>query len=164
MKKRTGAGMIELILVMMLLILFGLSTFTLVVSGSNAYSATLSEKENLADRRVALSYIENKIRQNDRSKAIEVRKNKLNGGVAIVIKERQGEDIFETWIYENEGVLREAYFKKGTELSDDMSFEIAPIDHFDVRREQTLLYVEIGRLKAGKMSTSELIIKLKSDR
>lgn len=164
MKKRTGAGMIELILVMMLLILFGLSTFTLVVSGSNAYSATLSEKENLADRRVALSYIENKIRQNDRSKAIEVRKNKLNGGVAIVIKERQGEDIFETWIYENEGVLREAYFKKGTELSDDMSFEIAPIDRFDVRREQTLLYVEIGRLKAGKMSTSELIIKLKSDR
>lgn len=164
MRKHKGSGMIELILVMILLMLFGLSTFMLVVSGSNAYATTVSERDNLADRRVALSYIDNKIRQHDQQKAVEVRKNKLNGGVAIVLKEGQGENAFETWIYENDGLLREAYLKKGVPLSDDMSFEICKIDHFDVRREKNLLYVQVGRKKGNEMNSSEIIIKLNSDR
>lgn len=164
MRKHKGSGMIELILVMILLMLFGLSTFMLVVSGSNAYATTVSERDNLSDRRVALSYIDNKIRQNDQQKAIEVRKNEVNGGVAIVLKEGQGENAFETWIYENEGLLREAYFKKGAPLSDDMSFEICKVDRFNVRQENDLLYVEVGRLKGKEMNVSEIIIKLNSDR
>lgn len=162
MKKYPGSGMIELILVMILLVLFGLSTFMLVISGNEAYSATVKEKNTLSDLRVATSYIDNKIKQHDEKAGIDLVKNPLNGGVALVLSENQGEDIYETWIYENQGSLREAFFKKGGVLSDDMSFEICKLDGFVAKKNGQLLEIEVGKMKKDKMITSQMLIRLQS--
>lgn len=162
MGKRKGSGMIELILAMILLILFGLSTFMLVAGGSRIYEATLSERDNLADRRVVMSYIDNKIRQNDEKGGFSLQKNPFAEGRAIVLEEKNGEDLFQTWIYAKDGRLKEAYFKKGSEISDDMSFEIAKIDRFDLKEEDGILRIEVGRLKDGRMKASKMLIRLQS--
>lgn len=163
MVKRKGSGMIELILAMTLLILFGLSTFMLVAGGSRVYETTLAERDNLADRRVVLSYVDNKIRQYDESGAIQLRDNPFAGGKAIVLLEKSGEESFETWIYEKDGLLKEAYFKSGAQMSDDMSFSLGRIDRFDLRQEGKLLTIAVGRLKDGEMKQSEMLVHLASE-
>lgn len=153
---------VELFLVMLLLLLFGVMTFLLVSSASRTYWRINEEKNHLSDIRIAVSYIDNRIRQSDESGHIELKNNPINGQMAIVIREHHAQEHFETWIYQNEGSLKEAYFKSGIPLSDDLSFEICKIDEFSVKQKNGLLHIQVGRKKAELMEQSKLLIAIGS--
>ena len=163
MKSKTvepnGYSLIEMMIVMMLLVLFGLGIFMLAATASTTYQKLVEDKETDGELRVASSYLMTKIRQNDRMGAIRIEKSAINSEDALVIEETLGNEVYETWIYVSDGVLREATVLKETTPSDDVSFEVAKVD--DVRfglQDQSILIT----IEKNLETITDLTVTLKS--
>jgi type II secretory pathway pseudopilin PulG len=163
-KNSSGYSLIELVLVMALLIIFGLSTFTLVVSGSGAYKNILSKKEANSELRVAISYINMRIRQNDSVGSVRVEKSPFGNGVAIVTEEVIDNNTYETWIFWHEGSLRESLIKQGDPVTIDISFVIADIDGFNAKYDTSgkIIHLNVWRMEKGLKKDYSSSIFLKS--
>ena len=145
LRNKKGYTLVELMFVMVLLLLFGILTFELVVSGSNAYKNVIRGRNTASELRVALSYMDMRLRQNDEAGLIRVDKNPLNQGDALVITEEYEGDIYETWIYCDEGKLREAIVKKGETPDNSISTEVADIDRLAVDYRNGAVHTEVAR-------------------
>ena len=156
--------MIELMLVMVLIVIFGLSTFTLVVSGNNAYKNIIEKKTLHSELRVAVSYIDMKLRQGDKNDEIQVKKLPNGFDNGIVLQELIDGKTYETWIYMNKGKLREGFILQGTPINDQTSFAIAEIDGFEVQYDKVNGLINFKVLKElnRKKYSFDSIIYLKS--
>lgn len=159
-RKQEGYSLIEMSIVMMLLLLFGLGIFVLAAASTSSYEALVEEKDNNENLRIASSYIVTKLRQNDRFESVEIADKGMGGKDALVIKEVLAGDLYETWIYESKGSLREATVLSGIKPSDDVSFEIADIDKMSLSFSEKSIYISVE--KNGE-SLSDLIVTLKSE-
>jgi type II secretory pathway pseudopilin PulG len=163
--KNKGYSLIELIFVMVLLILFGLTTFTLVIAGSTTYDKLTKIKNNNSELRVALSYVNMKVRQNDSFNSISIQMASRKNGNAVVISKLMGGKPYETWIYCSKGRLREALVKKGVLPSDELSSEIAVISGFNAYfiNNNKNLYVEVSKPFGEDTYNYSSIIALKAN-
>lgn len=141
----SGYTLIELTLVIALLALFGTATLSLVVSSSTAYKGIVEQKDTDSELRIALSYIDTKVKQNDSENVLRLKNNPVGAGSALVIEEILDGTSYETWVYYSAGRLREAWVEKGTAASDDLSFEIASIEGFEAEYdiESHLLHITV---------------------
>jgi prepilin-type N-terminal cleavage/methylation domain-containing protein len=159
-----GYSLIELVLVMALLVIFGLSTFTLVVSGSGAYKNILDKKEANSELRVAISYINMRIRQNDSVDSVRVEKSPFGNDAAIVTEEVIDNSTYETWIFWHEGKLREALVRQGESVTVDISFVIADIDGFSAlyNNDKKSILLDVWRVEEGLKKDYSSLVFLKS--
>ena len=126
-KKHYGKARIESILVMLVLVVFSISTYTLVVSTASSYDKNHKDmlaKDNL---RLALSYIDLKVKQSGKKGVYLIEKAIDNKDVIVVEDEIKGE-IYQNVIYFKDGFLKEMLIKKGTDLDEVEGFEIAKIE------------------------------------
>ena len=130
-KKHLGKTRLETMLVMLLLIIFGIATYTLVLVTATSYEKTQSESKAKDNLRLASSYLESKLKQADKSK-VKIAKDIFGVKEAIIIEEEYEGTTYQTAIYHKDGTIRELYIKKDTKLEDTSGFEIANIDKFDV--------------------------------
>ncbi|GAB6108836.1 DUF4860 domain-containing protein [Fusibacter bizertensis] len=159
-RKQEGYSLIEMSIVMMLLLLFGLGIFMLAAASTSSYQTLVSDKDDNESLRIASSYIITKLRQNDQFESVEIANKGLEGKDALVIKEELAGDLYETWIYESNGVLREVTVLSGTKPTDDLSFEIADVDKLKLSFINKTIYVSIEK---NGLSLSDLIVTLKSN-
>lgn len=126
-EKRTDSGstLIELVMVLSLMTLLGITIFMLIYSGANTQKRVLSEKNSQIEARIALSYINIKLRQNDVSGSVEVGEIKLTGKNALKIKQRGTSMDYDTWIFCLDGKLMECLVNPGEEPTEMLSFLIA---------------------------------------
>lgn len=130
-----GSVSVETIATLFLLLVLGIGIFSLTVSSTSAYSRIYDRKNLQSELRVALSFVQMKIRQNDLEGAIRVDENPVNGGSAVVIREEYEDESYETWIYQDGGKLREALMPEGQAPSNELSFEIADVDDFSAEMD-----------------------------
>ena len=135
-KNHKGSTLVELIMVMLLLILFGITISTLIHSGGEAQEKIISEKNAQIDARIALSYLNMKIRQNDSAEKISIEKTEITGENAIVIKVRYDSMYddwigYDTWIYWADGFIYECLTDPGEQPEIGLSFRIAEAGRFD---------------------------------
>lgn len=129
-ENNSGYALIELVLVIALLALFCIATLSLVMTGSAAYKS-INEKIDLdSELRVAISYLDTKVKQNDSEGTLSLGSNPAGDGKALIVSEFLGETQYETWIYLSGGKLREVLVEKGEPVLDDLGFEIAEIEGF----------------------------------
>lgn len=126
-----GSALVELVMVMTLLILFSLSIYTLISSGVTTQERIMKHKDAQTDARVALSYINVKLRQNDTSGKIAVEKLESTGSNAIVIRERTFDSEYDTWIFCLNGKLYECLTDPDVEPDVIDSFHIVDIDRLE---------------------------------
>jgi competence protein ComGC len=106
-KNQNGNTLVELVMVMMLLILFCVTMYSIIYAGSEAQTKITAQKDRQTDARVALAYIGNKLRQNDQTGKISIEKNPVNGENAIVLRYRTEEEYYDMWIYQDGDTLYE---------------------------------------------------------
>jgi len=113
-KSRKGYTLVELLLAMAILSILAASLSALLSTGSNLFANAEKSYQSQIEARTALSYITVKIRQNDASGAIEVKRmaniSSLSGEErdVLIIKEHLGGG--KCWlIYFENGVLYEKY-------------------------------------------------------
>jgi len=121
--------------VILLLMLFSLACLALALSAAKSFKDIEIDKRRISELMVAYSYLNMKIRQNDCEGFIQVRPSPLGEGQALVITEVLDSETYETWIYLEDGELREAFLVEGGNLTRDTSFSVAQIDGFNVVME-----------------------------
>jgi len=135
LRNEKGGTLIELVMVMSLLVLFGFAVYSLVCEGSQAQKRLDSEKSAETNARVAASYVDVRLRQNDAGGKISVEPNGLNGRDSIVIRYRyqdDPDDDYDVWIYWANGELREVLSMAGVTPHWDSGNDIAAVDGFYV--------------------------------
>ncbi|NLW02641.1 MAG: DUF4860 domain-containing protein [Clostridiaceae bacterium] len=160
---RRGSVSAETIATLLLLLALGIGIFVLALSSTSAYTRLYEGKSLSSELRVALSFIQMKIRQNDLKDAIRVEDNPVNGEPAIVIREVHSGEVYETWIYQDGGILREAIMPEGMPPSNEYSFEITEVDGFSVKMEGNLLDISVWLDREDGRFGRESCVTLRSE-
>jgi len=130
-----GSGTTESLMVMTLLIFFGLSIYSLVLSGSSVMQHIEEEKVAQIEARTAGSYINVRLRQFDVADSVVVTANSVNGSNSILLKSRNPaapELDYDMWIFCEDGILKEVLSIADMEPIWEASNSIAQIDDFTV--------------------------------
>lgn len=157
-----GRAMAETLATILLLILLGISCFSLALSTVNAYRKIYKTKEKTSELRVASSFIMTKIRQNDSTGCLDVKQDYISGKNALVIYENIEGNEYATWIFHHEGQLWEALVLKDEAISIELSQPIARIDNFEINYNKDVggIRTKIG-LEGHK--PYEVFVKIRSN-
>lgn len=116
---------VESIMVILLMILFAASISVLIFEGSVTYRNIINNKTEEENVRIALSYVNMRIKQNDVSSYIEVTENGFDGQDLLTIHHHGEEEGLHSYIYFKDGYLWECY--TDGPLDHQLSTEIIPL-------------------------------------
>jgi hypothetical protein len=131
-----GNSLVELVMVMMFLILLGATVYTLIFAGITTQEQMTQQKNAQMNARIALSYVEVRVRQNDTRNKIEIKENEINGKNSIVIQERGRFGSYDVWIYWANGWLRQEVTEAGGQPIGLKYNKISEINYFDVTLDE----------------------------
>lgn len=106
---------VDVLFVLALFGLFAVSALMLVTVGADVYKQTVDDMSTNYETRVSVSYIAEKIRQNDGSISIDY----LGETPAIVIEQEYNEEFYSTYLYYHDGCLKELLVRKGSYIGDN---------------------------------------------
>lgn len=155
-------ALVEMIMVMTLLALLGITICTLIVSGAEAQKRVISDKDAHMDALVALSYINVKLRQNDAYGKISVEELELNGENAVVIKERGDSYQYDTWLFCYDGKLLECLVEPGGQPSELLSFRITDIARLETEMNGGVITSTVYYYYGGELRDMSASVFLRS--
>ena len=127
---------VDFLFTLALFCVFAASALTVVVTGANVYRQTVRRMDQNYDGRTSLTYVVQKIRQNDRAGAVQI--GQVDGSPALVLSQTVDEKTYETWIYVYGGYLREVFVAQGV--------EVKPTDGQPIKEEQGLTVQKDGSM------------------
>lgn len=117
---------IDFIFPVALFFVFAVSSLIVVLLATRIYKSTTEESQEQYTSRTTLSYITEKVRQNDESGAVSI--GELDGADCLMLKS-QGSD-YTTYIYEHDGALKELSVKEGVKPSPLAGELILEVENF----------------------------------
>ncbi len=137
MYRRSKAIAIESVIVMVVLIMLAFVVFLVIRSGTGAYEEILDQKQNTESARVAYSYINMKIKQNDSDSLISVTQTKYGNTLKI----DTGDGEFTTYIFFSDGALYECLTKSDMQPETDAANRITSLSGFSISMDGS--YIDI---------------------
>jgi len=128
-----GNTVVEMLMVMVLLALFGITIAALIVSGIGTYNKISNKRESMANGRIAMSFMKVRIRQNDEKGRISIEKCPVSGENALLI--RYEDDAGEprvVWVYFYDGAIYESPIKPDMVPTLEVSNRLVSIDAFSI--------------------------------
>lgn len=129
-KRRINAS-VESIMVTLLLIIFAAAICILIFEGSRTYRTIITNKTQEENVRIALSYINMRIKQNDIEDHITIDPSGFEGDSVLVLKHHGDEEGLLSYIYFADGRLWECY--TDGPLDPSLSSEIISVEDIDFR-------------------------------
>lgn len=125
-------SIVDVIFIVALLGVFIVSALFVVLFGARVYSQTVSATDRNYSSRTALSYITEKLRSHDCSGGVEISDEPGAEGQSVVMLKTIGDDNGEyvTYLYVDEGYLKEFTASKDYEFDSFEGSEIMPIKEF----------------------------------
>lgn len=121
MAHRKSENSIQILFPILLFCIFSICAIMVVTLGAKVYSSTVDRASRCYTARTSLSYITEKIHQNDKSGVIStVQKN----GRSILILKEHG---YSTYIYVYDGSLCELTAENGAKVDTSSDTEITPL-------------------------------------
>ena len=133
---------IEMTCILIMLLLFGSSTFFLVAAGYGSFTRMNKSQDECLNTRVAMNYLSMNLRRFDASGAVRIDDSAL--GTCLVLGEDIEGERYETRIYLYNGYLHESFVQADTPFSEDYGFEIIQLDSFNIRRENNMIEFELS--------------------
>lgn len=138
MRFRQGTHLADVLFTLSLFCVFAASSLMVVTIGANVYKGTIGRMNQNFDTRASLTYITNKVRQNDR--AGSVRLGELEGLPALVLTQEIGGRAYSTWIYHYEGALREIFSGADNPVKPSDGRSIVAVASFSMEQAGDGLY------------------------
>ena len=142
-RSTSSANMFQIIFITALLLLFGVTTYTLVTVGGSSYRRVMEARDENAASRTALSYIGMRVRQNDVQDALAI--DAANN--ALLLRSGDAVDAYEYRIYYYEGGLYECLAMVGQPFNVWDGAYVAPIGGLEMetfeKNGQTMLSVTV---------------------
>lgn len=117
---------IDFIFPVALFFVFAVSSLIVVLLATRIYKSTTEDSQEQYTSRTALSYISEKVRQNDEAGNVSI--GELDGADCLMLKS-QGSD-YTTYIYEHDGALKELSVKEGVKPSPLAGELILEVENF----------------------------------
>jgi hypothetical protein len=118
------------------MMIFSIAVCILIVQGSATFERAIEKKTSEENLRIAMSYINMSIKQNDSQGKIQVQNKAFNDSDAIVISHGKEEDGLVTYIFFYEGSLYECY--TDTQPTLELSTPIVPLDGMEIEKDSVL--------------------------
>ncbi len=148
----------QFVFIMLLFLMIVILSVMIILLGKDVYLDINCNRNSNYTKRVSLSYVSNKIRQNDENGNIRI--EDVNGSNAIVITETYDTENYETWIYYYDNSIYEMFTDAGMKFNPDDGMRIMDIENFEIEKLSSDLY-KFTTSESNK--TSELIINLYSE-
>lgn len=123
---------IDLIFPIALFLVFAASALLVILLAANIYQRTTAMAEVNYESRTALSYVTEKIHQGDAGGEITI--GTFDGHDSIIIGQNYGSQHYQTYIYEDEGILRELFIQEGTKASAADGREITEVHQLQMEQ------------------------------
>lgn len=129
---------IDLLFTLSLFCVFAVSCLFVIIFGANVYKSTSAAMNHNYNIRTSLSYVCEKVRQNDTVHAIRI--DALNSSDALVLTQSYNDTAYETWIYSYQGSLMELYIPKGNDIDPSFGNPIMDVPSFAIEQMTNELY------------------------
>ncbi|MBS6195083.1 MAG: DUF4860 domain-containing protein [Clostridiales bacterium] len=123
---------IDLIFPIALFFVFAVSALAVILIAADIYRSNTSRSQERSQTRISLSYITEKIRQNDAEGMISI--GSLGDRDSLVLKQEINDAVYVTYIYEYEGMLKELFIKDGVEPLPENGKDIIEISSFSMEQ------------------------------
>jgi hypothetical protein len=153
---------IDTMFVICLMFLFVLCAVSVIGIGASIYNKNVGQMADNYSHRITSAYVTEKVRQADENGAVFTKE--LFGKNVLVLQEQQGNDLYDTYIYEYEGYLMELYIRDSIKTFYPQSGQkILKVNSFNVAENtDSVLEVDIvtedgnkNRLYIAKRSTRQ---------
>ncbi len=137
-RKDSKRFVVDILFVLTLFSVFAISMVFLLATGSNVYKNIVNNIGVNYDERTSEAYIINKLRQGDVGGNIKIGKfHDLN---AVIIEEEVDNIIFSTYLYYDDGFIKELYTRQSLDFDPDLGDNIIPAKGFSMEQISDTLY------------------------
>jgi hypothetical protein len=157
--KSENKHMVDILFVLALFSVFTISALLLVILGADVYSKTIDDMDQNFTTRTSFSYITEKIRQADRTGAVEI--GTFDGQDALILSQSLDDTVYCTYIYLYNGHLKELFIKKGQDIQPKAGQDIIALTSFHLEQMDDHLYRLT--MKDATVSDFSLIISTHSN-
>ena len=141
-----------------LLGVFAISALLITVFGANTYEKIVSDSRKTYECATALSYIREKIRQNDSANCISVAT--VENTDVLSLKSRVNDKSYTTYVYYQDGALRELYQQEGYDLPLSVGQSILKVHGLSMEQLSDTLFRFTATDEDG--SESEITVAINS--
>lgn len=153
--------MIDIIFPISLFFAFTASAFIAILLAANIYRSTTKQSQEHDAVRISLSYISEKIRQNDVNGTVFL--GTLDGIDSLVLKQQIEDTTYITYIYEHNGMLKELFIKEGTVPSPQSGKDIIEVSDFYMEEITENLFQFTAVTEAGYSESITIGIRSKHE-
>lgn len=161
-KNKIKQHTIDFIFPIALFFVFAASSLAVLILSANIYKNITENSNTLFTSRTCLSYITEKIRQNDAGGDGKIYIGSFDGLTALVLDQSYGETDYHTYIYEDDGVLRELFIQDGIEASAKNGTEIMKVSSF--RMEEAAPGLLRFSCSSGDNPEESILVSIHSDK
>lgn len=133
--------MTDKMFLVILFAVFAICAFSLIMIGANVYSHTVSVMNQDYEKRIDISYVTEKIRQWDEKDSIEI--GTFHDRPALIHKERIEGRNYDTYLYQEEGALRELMVREGLDTTMMHGEKIVEAKDFSISETKQLYDIKI---------------------
>lgn len=141
--------LVNTLFTMLLFLVFVLCALFSVLIGGRVYENINTRTENTYRQDVALSYITNKVRQQDEAGSVAV--YETDGIPVLTLSQQIRGSVYRTYIYYQDGRLWELFTDENSGLGVGDGTEIMECDTVAMTMEGKTLHVEIGGVDGGSV-------------
>ena len=149
MKKK--AHSVEILFMLVLFSMFAIMSVMLIFIGANVYGKIIETQEINGNNRMVLSYVTNKVRACQVDNGIFIEEK--DGTDVLVITTGEGDDVYETLIFEDGGKLKEATVEIGDDYSLEFGDVLTTVSDFCIEYDDSTGLVKITIETQGERSS-----------
>lgn len=133
--------MVDKMFLIILFATFAICAFTLIMVGANVYSHTASAMNDNYEKRIDISYVTEKIKQWDEQNSISI--GTFHKKTALIHTETAGGKKYHTYIYQENGALRELMVREGLNTEKMQGEEIVSAKGFEITEKENMYDIKI---------------------
>jgi len=130
---------VDTLFVLTLFAVFAICSMLLIAFGANIYKKTVNNFEEHFNIYTSVSYITEKIRQSDNTDAIDI--VDYGDSTAFRISSMHNRKDYYTYIYMDDGYLKELYVKADNTLNPKAGNKLLPIQFFNVECDENGFFI-----------------------
>ncbi|RPF42416.1 uncharacterized protein DUF4860 [Hydrogenoanaerobacterium saccharovorans] len=151
----------DLLFTLALFCVFAASALLVVLMGANVYKQTAAGMAQNYNTRTSISYLAEKIRQNDVANGIKI--ESIDGKDALVLEQTVGKSTYQTWIYSSDGMLREVMVAAGTKVEAADGQPIMEIENLQVEQDIPGMISLTATDLDGKVAVLKMALRCSAD-
>ncbi len=156
--KQENNHIIDILFTLALFCVFAASALFVVLIGANVYKSTVKQMNDNYSTRTSLSYVTEKIRQNDTAGSVSI--GELDGVQALILTQQYDDLHLKTYIYEDNGVLKELFIHDDQKPVKEAGQSIMEVNSFHMEQMSDTLFHFTSTNTDGK--ETEIYISPKS--